>query len=233
MTDLTVIVPSRKRPDAAAALVDTFQQTCTADTKLLFAVDDNDPTVAAYQDLARQDWTELVVVEGEPRNMVRALNQAAGLVISEGPFAVGFMGDDHRPRSRGWDSEYLEALRRLGTGIVFGDDLLQGGRLPTQCAMTTDIVRELGYMSPPGLVHMYVDNFWLTLGQRAECVRYLPDVIVEHMHPVAGKADWDEGHKRVNDPRVYAADEAAYSEYCRTSLADDVKKVRSLRGTDA
>lgn len=229
MTDLIVIVPSRGRPDAAAALIETFQQTCTADTSLLFAVDDNDPTLESYQAVADRDWVDVVVVGGVPRNMVHALNVAAEGAVEGAPFAVGFMGDDHRPRTRGWDATYLEALRALGTGIVFGDDLLQGGRLPTQCAMTADIVRDLGYMSPPSLVHMYVDNFWLSLGRQAECIKYLPDVVIEHVHPAAGKVGWDPGHMRVNAPSVYAADERAFSEYCRTGLADDVKKVRALR----
>lgn len=233
MADLTVIVPSRARPDAAAALIETFQQTCTADTHLLFAVDDNDPTLDVYRNLADQDWVDVLAAGGEPKNMVTALNSAAEHVVALGPFAVGFMGDDHRPRTRGWDAAYVGALRELGTGIVFGDDLLQGGRLPTQCAMTTDIPRELGYMSPTTLVHMYVDNFWLSLGRQAQCIQYMPTVIVEHVHPAAGKVEWDEGHKRVNQPGIYAKDERAFSEYCQTSLADDVKKVRVLRESDA
>jgi hypothetical protein len=228
MTDLVVIVPSRARPDAAAALIETFQQTCTADTGLLFAVDDNDPTLEEYQAAADRDWVDVVVVGGDPKNMVHALNVAAARSVEGGPFAVGFMGDDHRPRTRGWDLAYIDALRQLGTGIVFGDDLLQSERLPTQCAMTADIVRELGYMSPPSLIHMYVDNFWLSLGRQAECIKYLPDVVIEHVHPAAGKVGWDEGHVRVNAPNIYAADELAFSEYCRTSLDIDVKKIRSL-----
>lgn len=223
MTDLIFIVPSRERPEAAQALIETFRQTCTADTELVFALDDSDPT--------RDDYPGTTHV-GPSRNMVEALNGAAKAVTSgDAPFAVGFMGDDHRPRTRGWDTEYLKTLRELGTGIVYGDDLLQGRNLPTQCAMTADIVLTLGYMSPPSLTHMYVDNFWLTLGRSADCVRYLPDVVIEHRHPVAGKAQWDEGYLRVNDPGMFAKDEAAYLEYCQSQLAEDVQKVRALRSS--
>jgi len=242
MPDLAVIVPSRGRPDAAADLAETFAATCTADTVLVFAVDADDPDHSAYETVikAAQDRGQtvgwLTCGDGTTRGtMVIALNGAAQWLVkpqnANPPFAVGFLGDDHRPRTVGWDAAYVAALRELGTGIVYGDDLLQGERLPTQCAMTADIIRTLGFMAPTGLRHMYVDNFWLDLGRAASCVRYLPDVVVEHMHPVAGKAEWTEGHQRVNDQAVYTADAAAYDAYRRNAFTADVARVGALRPT--
>lgn len=246
MTDLVVIVPSRGRPQAARELAEAFEATCTADTELVFAVDDNDATLGQYTDLTAvphglgdgltvRSYPRLSVgIVQDPRNMVYALNQVADFLTippEDGPFATGFMGDDHRPRTNGWDQAYLDALRELGTGIVYGDDLLQHRNLPTQCAMTSDVVRALGFMAPPNLTHLYVDNFWLELGNRAECIRYLPDVVVEHRHPVAGKAQWDEGYLRVNNTEMYAKDEAAFREYYADGLARDVEKVRALRSS--
>lgn len=231
MTDLLVVVPSRGRPEAAAALARAFADTCTADTKLVFAVDADDPRRGDYAPLIRNGFVDLAI--GASATMVEALNRAAvagTAPTAEAPFGIGFLGDDHCPRTHGWDQRYLDALRELGTGMVYGDDLLQGENLPTQVAMTSDIVRALGYMAPAELRHMYVDNFWLTLGRAAECIRYLPEVVVEHRHPLAGKAQWDEGYKRVNDHAVYRADEQAFAEYVRTRLAADAAKVRALRG---
>ena len=221
MTDLVVVVPSRGRPAAARELAQAFAQTCTADTRLVFAVDDNDPT--------RDDYPDGTAVFPS-RSMGEALNLGAKLV-APAAFAVGFMGDDHCPRTYGWDDAYLEALRELGTGIAYGDDLLQGERLPTQCAMTSDIVRALGYMVPPTLTHLYMDNFWLTLGHKAGCIRYLPGVVVEHRHPFAGKAQMDPGYERVNSGEMYHRDQAAFTQYVDSGgLAGDVAKVQALRG---
>jgi hypothetical protein len=139
------------------------------------------------------------------------------------------MGDDHRPRTRGWDAAYLEALHDLGTGIVYGDDLLQGANLPTQCAMTSNIVQALGCMAPATLRHMYVDNAWRALGEAAGCLRYLPEVVVEHLHPVAGKAEWDDNYRRVNAPEMYGHDADAFGEYLRGQFAEHVAKVQRLR----
>jgi hypothetical protein len=230
MADLVVIVPSRGRPEQADELASAFEKTCTADTRLCFAVDFDDDDVEQYVSL--MDGFRMVRVVGQNfGNMVTALNKAAvqWAGLDHAPFAIGFMGDDHRPRTKGWDQAYLDALCELGTGIVYGDDLLQGEKLPTQCAMTADIVRALGHMAPPTLRHMYVDNYWLDLGRAADCIRYLPEVVVEHMHPVAGKSEWTEGHRRVNDRSVYQADEAAYGTYRVSEFPTDVAKVRALR----
>jgi hypothetical protein len=232
MADLVVIVPSRGRPEVLGKLAEAFDQTCTASTSLLVAVDENDPTGNRYigaMTATAKLVTPRAVVRLPSTTMVEALNQAALGAVNLHT-ALGFMGDDHRPRTKGWDAAYLEALRELGTGIVYGNDLLQGENIPTQVAMTSDIVRALGYMAPPALTHLYVDNFWKDLGQQAGCLRYLADVVVEHRHPYAGKAKWDDGYDRVNDIAMYERDEAAYEAYRDTRFFSDVAAVRALRG---
>lgn len=223
--ELLVIVPSRGRPAVVDALLTAAWNTCTARTLFAFAVDDDDPTLAGYADGPGHLWHNFGA-----KTMVAALNGAAAGILSLYPdtFAVAFMGDDHRPRTPGWDSAYLDALHELGTGIVYGDDLLQGENIPTQVAMTADIVRTLGHMAPPTLTHLFVDNYWRDLGQAAGCLRYLPDVVVEHLHPFAGKAPMDEGYTRVNDHSMYRIDALAYAEYAQFNLLADVAKVKAL-----
>jgi hypothetical protein len=228
MTDLIVVVPSRDRPAAVAELAEAFSDTCIADTQIVRALDRDSPQRHHYMQSMSGNTRVTAIIEQDSGTMVSALNHAAGYAARQA-YAVGFMGDDHRPRTHGWDKAYLDALRELGTGIVYGNDLLQGENLPTQVAMTADIIKALGYMAPPNLTHMFVDNFWRDLGRHAGCLRYLPDVIVEHLHPVAGKAEWDEGYRRVNAPGVYAVDGNAYADYQRTRMWTDVHAVRALR----
>lgn len=236
MSDLVVIVPSRGRPQAVAELVEAFRETCTADTALFFGVDDDDPELSRYYeamiglDGPRGAGVGIRAVSA-PSSMVRTLNvvavEAVNLIAAAS--AIAFMGDDHRPRTKGWDTAYLAALE-LHPGLVYGNDLLQGHRLPTQVAMSAEVVRALGHMAPPPLTHLYVDNYWRDLGAAAQCITYLPDVVVEHLHPVAGKAQWDEGYKRVNDRGMYDRDAAAYSQYWMAHGAADVAKVRAAVG---
>jgi hypothetical protein len=45
---------------------------------------------------------------------------------------------------------------------------------------------------------------------------YLPDVIIEHLHPAAGKAEMDEGYARVNQPKWYEEDLLTLQKYLRS-----------------
>ncbi|MFM9634750.1 hypothetical protein ACKI10_45295 [Streptomyces galilaeus] len=238
MPSLAVIVPSRGRPHTVAELVTAFHDTCSERTWLLFAVDEDDPDCQAYRDAvaeANAGGFRVQLTAQPSGTMVSALNHAARiLLVAPGPAvpdAIGFMGDDHRPRTHGWDRAYLDALTSL-PGIVYGNDGIQGANLPTQCAISSSVVRALGHMAPPTLTHLYVDNYWLTLGRTAGCISYLPNVIVQHLHPVAGTADWDEGYRRVNAPEMYSRDQATYQEYMGRCLPAEAVKLTSLRAEE-
>jgi hypothetical protein len=229
MADLVVIVPSRGRPERAAQLALACAKTCTADTVLLVSVDSDDPTLGQYA--APVGATVFYTYAPVGAGHVGAINHAAAVALADfAPFAIAKLDDDHLPRTHGWDLAMLAALREMGTGIVYGNDLLQGANLPTAPALTAGIVKTLGFMGPPVLHHLMVDNYWKDLGAAAGCLRYLPDVVIEHMHPVAGKAAWDEGYRRVNDSIRYQADGVAYWNYHADGhFAVDVAKVRELR----
>ena len=218
MAELLMIVPTRGRPRAALALAQAWSETATGGAALLFLVDDDDPELPGYGALGALGPAVHV---GPRLRLGPTLHKASAEFASRYPM-VGFMGDDHRPRTPGWDAAYIEALAEMGTGIVYGDDLLQGAALPTQVAMTSDIVEAMGGMAPGGLVHMYLDNLWKAVGERLGCLRYLPDVVVEHLHPAAGKAQWDARYAEVNAPEVYAADKARFEAWLASGALDEV-----------
>ncbi len=221
--DFLVVVPTRGRPQSAVDFMHNFYKTIAGNTSLVFALDDADPFVDAYAENIGDEH----LLYCPTSTMVDALNYAANWWFN--PKYIGFMGDDHRPRTYGWDVQYMNALDKLGTGIVYGDDKFQGRNLPTQVAMTVDIVRALGYMAPPCLTHLYVDDFWKLLGNGADCLEYLPDVVIEHCHPLAKKSEWDSGYARVNSQEMYNKDARAFGEYVKTQLDSDIVKVRALR----
>lgn len=223
--DLLVIVPSRGRPHNIAALWDAWSTTTTGVSALLVAADDDDPTVDGYRDVCGDRGIKLTV--GPRLRMVPTLNAVA---VERAPhhFALGFMGDDHRPRTLGWDAHYLAALRTLRTGFVYGNDLLAGERLPTQWAQTSDIVQALGAMVPAPVKHLWADNQVFDLGHAVDRIRYLPDVIVEHCHPLNGKATEDDGYREVNATEASEADRVVYAHWYEYQFAMDAEKVRAL-----
>lgn len=235
MGDLLVIVPSRGRPEAVARVVGAWLATDGyVDADLVFAIDGDDPELGRYyeSEFAQADRTRVkFAVLDSWKPMVHKLNEVAvfAAAVEDGYSMLAFMGDDHLPRSKGWAGRYAAELRDLGTGIVYGDDRVQGEKLPTQWAMTADIVQALGRMVPADVEHLYCDNSILDLGRQAECIRYLPDVTVEHCHPVAGRGSWDAGYERVNSRTQYVKDHASYMTWRAGQLIADAEAVRALR----
>jgi hypothetical protein len=228
-SDLTVFVPTRTRPKNLLDFGGNFYDTSGANSHLIFILDEDDDQLGEYlkRNNGRFDYE---VVAPTKRGMVEALNIAFSRRLAAGDlgYAVGFMGDDHRPRTEGWDFDYIVALESLGSGFVYGNDLLQGELMPTQVAFTTDIAAKLGWMAPPVLWHLDVDLVWLELGKALDRITYLPDTIVEHMHPLAGKARSDRGYRVANSTVMARHDGAAYARYMETDLAGDVAKLKEM-----
>ena len=210
MRNLVVLVPSRNRPENIAELIKSLDETET-ESDLIVIIDDDEPQTDAYLQLG----CDVLMVEKNGKGMAKPLNFAARHYANKYRH-FAFLGDDHRPRTKNWDVHFINALDELGTGLVYGNDLLQGKNLATAVAMTGDIVKLLGGMVPPDMIHLYLDNFWMQLGQDLNAITYLDDVILEHMHPVAGKANWDEGYREVNAQEVYSADKQALDDYLKS-----------------
>lgn len=227
---IVVVLPSRGRPARAREAVQAIRDTASlVTTSVVLTVDGDDPELEAYRALR---WgppyraeTFLTVID-DPRStgdLVRATNTVAMRIAEDDPHAIiGNLGDDHVCRTPGWDRRVEEALR--APGIAYGDDLLQGRKLPTAPFMSAAIVNALGWFFPPCLVHMYPDNALRDIGDRLGRLHYLPDVVIEHVHPGAGKAELDEGYVRADAST--ARDREAYERWRRRSLARDVARVR-------
>lgn len=235
MTDLLVIVPTRGRPASVARIARAWADTgAPAHADLLLAVDDDDPHLPEYLTAVDEVGVSWLRAQqcGKWRPMVPKLNAAA---VSNAPryAAVGFAGDDHIPRTPGWAGMYLQELRRLRVGIVYGDDGRWGGALCTEWAMSSAIITRLQRMVPAGVEHLYSDNSVMELGRDASCLSYLPYVVIEHMHPAAGKGQWDNGYRSVNSTEQYAHDQVAFMRWRRHVRPRQVAAVRVLRAAAA
>jgi hypothetical protein len=109
---------------------------------------------------------------------------------------------------------------------VYGNDLIQGEALPTQVAMTSDIILATGHMVPAGALHLWLDNAWLALGRALDAITYLPDVIVEHLHPIAGRAQWDAGYAEANTDARSDADRAVFERWREHELPTWVRQIK-------
>lgn len=227
-SNLLVIVPSRGRPHNIADLYVAWSETTHRHASLLVAVDDDDPALPEYRRVC--DLTGIELEVGPRLRLTGTLNKVA---VARAPHyrAVAFMGDDHRPRTVGWDTHLMNTLNQLGTGVAYGNDLIQGEKMATAVAMTSDVVTALGYMAPPQMVHLCLDLVWVEWGRAIDRLAYLPDTVIEHMHPHVGKAANDAGYEEANSAHQTAADHAAYEAYRNgPQFAADVAKLRALTG---
>jgi len=94
-SDMLILVPSRGRPENAARLLTAWAQT-HAEADLLFCVDSDDETLPGYWDV-----TEEIAI-AERKRIGPTLNDQALRHTSQYR-VIGFMGDDHLPRTEHWD----------------------------------------------------------------------------------------------------------------------------------
>jgi hypothetical protein len=220
MNKVLIIVPSRSRPEVSLEFYEEFKKNSVM-SDLMFGLDDDD---VEYPRIPG------VLYEVNPRKgMNGTLNELAVKYADKYDY-VGFLGDDHRPRTYGWDELLINAIKDIDNGITYGRDMTQDGQASPICTfviLDTKIVRKLGYMAPPILKHLYLDNFWRDLGNSMGTLRYNHEVIVEHMHPAFNKGTWDEQYRQVNAPDVFNHDGDAYKEY--HSSGEFAKAVETLQ----
>lgn len=186
-----------------------------------FIVDSDDSTEEEYY-FSLKNWIannnfsfriyRNIVPSSDRRGCVAALNRVVPFILSEYD-VIHFQGDDHRAQTVGWHKKFEEALSNPKTQIVYGDDRVQGKNLPTEFSVKTGFVKALGKFIPADLDHLWFDNLYRDIGLDLNVIEYLPQVVIQHFHPIAGKAEWDEGYKAVNDPGKFAKDAQEYQRW--------------------
>lgn len=219
---MLAIIPTRGRPENIARFNKALKDT-NAQLDLVIGIDDDDIKKDEYIDFALNNN---IIFEVGPRvRFGKTLNNIAIKYANNYKY-ISWFGDDHLPRTYEWDRLYREELDRLQTGIVYGNDLVQGPNIPTQMAMTSDIVKILGRAVPDGFIHLFIDNYFLELGRGIDKITYLPNVIVQHLHPCASTAVEDDTYREANQPAHWTNDRARFDKYVLEELHIDVKKIK-------
>lgn len=230
MGGIVAVVPSRGRPAKAARAIDALRRRASlVSTSIALVVDADDSRLSAYQ---RLRWTgnyapevSLIVLDpDETGDLVRATNTVSARIANVDPGCIiGNLGDDHVVRTTGWDARIAEAL--ASPGVAYGDDRHAGERLPTAPFISAAIVLALGWYALPTCRHLYIDDAWRDIGAGLDRLHYLPDVVIEHRHPLARKALMDKGYARAWD--AADQDREAYLAWRDGPMADDLARVRA------
>jgi hypothetical protein len=69
----------------------------------------------------------------------------------------------------------------------------------------------------------------MELGKQAGCIQYLPNVVIEHMHYQAGKANKDATYQLFNTKENFLREQKIYWEWMQRQLPEQSAMVRALR----
>lgn len=182
---ISLLVPSRARPDNITRLWKTVNSTVWGEWELLVRIDDDDPStyptrfnltyVTGPRILMAQNWNELA-------------ERATGDILWHG-------GDDVVFRTIGWDDIVRTAFPPDDIALVHGHDLSPNGDwLATHGFVHRKWYDALGYLTAPYFSSDYCDMWLVDVAQMIERRVYVP-IVSEHLHPAHGKAEWDITHE--------------------------------------
>lgn len=193
------LLPSLNRPNLVKEFIRAYNDTnSTTDVWLL--VDDKDPS---YQDYRALELPKnfLLVNTGDDITMGDKVRHVFKSISSFD--WIGILNDDHKPRTDKWDQKVISQIQ--GHNVVFTNDGYVNAQGPTRIAgaicFSGKWLRTLGYMFLPGQHHLYSDDLWQTLCQRAQCAFFINDVLVEHDHAYKNKDLQDDTFFKINGPK--------------------------------
>lgn len=190
---ISVLVPSRGRPEMFKRMYDTLVDTATFPRaiEVVAYLDDDDPE---RDDYPVETETKIVYVNGERILLSEAWNAAYQWASGE---ILMHCGDDLTFNTPGWDQRVREEFSKIPDriGLVFADDLSTNfPDLATHGFVHRRWVDAVGYFLPP-LFSCDWNDVWLTeVAQKIGRAIPMPDVVIEHHHYTFGKAERDETH---------------------------------------
>ena len=123
-----------------------------------------------------------------------------------------------------WESRFIDVLEDFPVGMVYGNDLVHNGRLATHPLIRSSMIKAVGFYGCPAVEHNFFDNYWMAVSQAFGACFYLSNVIMEHNHPIVGKAASDEISVKIYS--LLESDQVKYNEYMSASFTGDLNKFR-------
>ncbi|HEY5311190.1 MAG TPA: hypothetical protein VIK18_01680 [Pirellulales bacterium] len=206
MIDISLILPTRKRvPQLTRALTSLVATAWRPESlEVVLYVDEDD----AQSHAVEFSGLRLVKLLGR-RGTMGAITRTC-YAACQGRYLM-LANDDIVFRTPGWDAAVLAAFASFSDEIalVWGNDLCSGA--PAHPFLSRTACNLLGGVCPAGYYREYIDTHLHDVFQRlarlghARAV-YLSDVIIEHLHLIAGKAAGDAVYadrRREHDELLY------------------------------
>jgi len=205
---ISIVVPTRGRVALLGRLLDSIADTAARPDRLqiVLRIDRDDLPTAAVEH-PRLDLVKLI---GPPAKMGQMTRQCCRAATGK---YVLLLNDDAVCRTPGWDQSILEPFAAFDDGIalVWCNDLFRGALIPNFPLLSRATCELTGGVCPGDYSRDYIDTHLFDIFKKLEafgrrrCV-YLPDVVIEHLHHEAGKAELDDTYVKARQE----ADELTY-----------------------
>ncbi len=222
---ISILCPTRKRPQNITRLVDNIVATVSNVQNIEFLVyidDDDEESIPALQYAAEK--LNVNAVQGNKLIGSQMYNELGKLAQGD---IIMFAADDIIFKTPNWDVIVQKEFDDIEDKILFvyGEDGFQKGRIGTHGFVHRHWVDILGYVLPPKLASSYTDEWVTDVAVKAGRRRYIPELLVEHLHPATGKAPNDETYvKRIE----IAGDLAAYFQSLEPDRVTDANKLKEF-----
>lgn len=220
------LIPSKGRPELLKRCLNACVETgMTTPGQVLLHY--KEPLMAEYLKIELpKDWTWFIL-EHDPEDPVESLGRALRVwyknhkdFISTCEW-VGWLNDDHIPKTHNWDKLMISQLKKFS--IISPNDNWQAPK--RMCGPTLysgELIRTVGYIYPPKLNHMYIDDLWEQIGSALGIWVTVMDVIVEHDH-------WSK-HKKPDQTTAYGEsflfkDKDIFTKWITTDASTVIRRV--------
>ena len=203
MTDISIVVPTKDRPKNIKRLVQSImdQSNRPQSIQIIFRIDEGDTKSKSAIKNMKRSFPGEVLIQEKPHVKVLSDLWEDCYSLVKGP-RVMMCADDVIFRTKGWDDIIIRRMRKPKKIVhfVWCNDRNQGAKMPTLPFMSEAWIKTVGYFVPRGYYCDYCDIHLQGIAERLkemghDVTRYLKNVIIEHMHPTANKADWDNTYK--------------------------------------
>jgi len=213
MEKISILCPTRRRPDSISNLVFSILKTAKDVNfiEIIFYVDWDDKESIKFLNSAVpviKDMAEKITLfEGQValRDPAVFIDKVLGprIILSQCwnecyKVAKGDIlmhcGDDIRFRTNSWDEIVRREFDKVPDKIVqvFGDDGIQHEHLATHSFIHRKWAEAIGYFVPPYFSSDYNDTWLDFVARQLKRQVYKSELITEHMHWLVGKGEKDE-----------------------------------------
>lgn len=203
-----ILVPVLKRPHRVVPLLESIAAATLEPHRVLFIADEGDSAELTAIEEAGAEYIALK----PPVNYAAKIN--AGASFAADPFV--FLGADDLNFHPGWFEAALarmsEAVAVVGTNDLCNPRVIAGEHathfLVRRDYLDQGTIDEPGKLLHEGYPHEWVDNEFIETAKHRGAYAHAFDSVVEHLHPMVGKAPMDElyagqGQRMAAGRRVY------------------------------